>query len=764
MTPLSVVVPTHGRVDLFVQTLDSLRRQTLDDFDVVVTDDSPLTEDRDAIAAAVGSYGRDTGRVARYLFTAPRLGQARNTNQGLRAASGAVVRILHSDDLLASATLETELALMRDPRLDLRMLFHQVEPFRRAPRFTTTPSLSLVQPSLLARSMLHSGTPLPSATVVSRTLLDAVGGGMREDFDFLCDWDYALRLVAEEHRRRGFIGHLTPGFVGWRLHGDSTTGRLWHRHFVEHEQLMAELARDQALTASLIGDRTAQDRFFAAAVRYRYRRLCDDIAGMSPGQAAAALPRIVSCLTSPASLVARLTPAPWSWIGRRRYPDLVVSPARGEGADAAGRPPALVEPRRGLRFAAAASASAAVIRWAKSYAERQLADAPTAAGAWAPASGPSPVHVGDTVDIRPTMGGPIVESGRVALLTDYDNTTSFWPAQSLIAQAGRVVLTDLNRNAFAEPVLHQLLSVLPPGAVLDVPLTDNHHLTSFGFKALLDRLAPGEFTWVEQAKAGPAQHRLRYRRARPVRAAYAAPHTGWTFGLLTTGTRLQNVERYIDSIAAFCDEPHEILIVSPVGLGDLERRPGVRVLRFAEHDELGWITRKKNLIGDAARYSDLLVCHDRFSLTPDFCRSFRRWGYAYGIAAPRVQLADGSRGLDWAVVSSQNHVWSSGGLLDYRAWSQYAYNPGGATIVRKAFWQDFPWNENLFWNEHEDVELCRRVQRAGGVIALADATLLAAEDRWVHANPLIPYCDQNDVLFGRPVGEQRIRFLRPHAA
>ena len=109
-------------------------------------------------------------------------------------------------------------------------------------------------------------------------------------------------------------------------------------------------------------------------------------------------------------------------------------------------------------------------------------------------------------------------------------------------------------------------------------------------------------------------------------------------------------------------------------------------------------------------------------------------------------------------------MWSAGGLLDYRAYSQYAYNPGGATIVRKAFWRDFPWNENLFWNEHEDVELCRRVQRAGGIIGLTAASVIAAEDRWVDVNPRIPYCDQNEVLFGHPVGEQRIHFINNESA
>jgi hypothetical protein len=757
--PLSVVVPTHGRTDLVAETIDSLRRQTLDTFELIVPDDSPTSEDRDAIAGIVRDYAAATGRRASYLFTAPGLGQARNTNQGLKAARGAFVRILHSDDLLAPAALESELTVLDDRRLGARMLFHHVEPFVRRPRFAGTPSLSLVQPSLLARSMLHSGTPLPSATVVARTLLEEIGGGMREDFDFLCDWDFALRLIVAEHRRHGAIALVSPGYVGWRQHPDSTTGRLWHRHFLEHEQLMGELARDAALTESLIGDRLARDEFFARAVRYRYRRLASDVAGMRLAQAVAAVPRILRCVSSPASVQARLTPAPSSWLGRRRYPDLEIAASADGEADraAAGR----VEPRRGLRFAVAAHVATAIIRAGKRFAAG-AGSAAAAPGAEIPA-GPPPLTAAPSLEIRPSMDGPAAPPDRLLVLTEFNNSMNLWPVRHLIADTPHVVVSRLNVNAFVEPVLHQALRYTSPGAIVEVPLTDNRHLTGFGFKALIDKLAPGEFEWVDQSTSGPS-HRLHYRRRRRGHPTYDTPHTGWTFGVLTTGTRLANVERFIDSIAAFCPEPHEILIVSPVALGDLERRPNVRVLRFTEHDARGWITRKKNLVCELAQFSDILVCHDRFMLTPDFCRSFDAWGYGYGLAAPRVQLADGSRALDWAVVSSQNHVWSAGGLLDYRAYSQYAYTPGGATIIRRAFWQDFPWNENLFWNEHEDVELCRRIQRAGGVIALADALLLAAEDRWVRHNPLIPYCEANEVLYGRPVGEQRIRFLPQRAA
>lgn len=766
MIPLTVVVPTHGRTDLFLQTLDSLRRQTLAGFETIVTDDSVRAEDRALIREATLDYQRTTGRPASYLFSEPRLGQARNTNQGLRRARGRLVRILHSDDVLAPRALEAEVALMADPRLNLHVLYHHVEAFRDQPQFDRQPGLSLVQPSLLFRSFLHSGTPLPSATVFTREALEAVGGGMREDLDFLCDWEFFARLLVEQYRRQRFIGQLTRGYIGWRVHGDSTTGRLWHRHFLEHEQFMQELRENHELAEALIGDQGTRDGFFATAVRYRYRRLWEDICRMTPRQALDGLPRILRCALSRGSLRERLRPAPWTPRGSRKYPILVFQDRPAKAGRRPARPPRQRsnDPRQGWRFVLSAYASAAIIRWGKAQAHQSGAGESQAGAYSAPdAVGPALVSLGARVEIRPALAGqPVPES--VVVHTEYNNTTNLWPIRGLLNASSDLVIAGINANAYTEPVLHQILKLLRVGARVEVPIFDNAHLTSFGFKSLLEKLFPNQFAWVDQTQHGAGHHILRYRRRTAGHATYTAPHTGWSFGMITTGQRLENVERYIDSIERHCPHPYEVLIASPVDLPHIARRANVRVLRFTQRDELGWITRKKNLLASRARYSDILICHDRFWLTEDFVRTFDDWGYAYGLAAMRVKLPDGRRGLDWAVVSSQNQVCSTGGLLDYRAYSQYVYNPGGATVVRKAFWQDFPWNENLFWNEHEDVELCRRVQRAGGVITLTASTLIAGDDRWVHANPRIPYCDQNEVLYGKPVGEQRILFLPAEAA
>jgi hypothetical protein len=345
-----------------------------------------------------------------------------------------------------------------------------------------------------------------------------------------------------------------------------------------------------------------------------------------------------------------------------------------------------------------------------------------------------------------------------AVVSDYDNLFNLWRVRDQVQSAREVWLYYPNVNRFYHRSIKEVLKYIPLNQVVHLVLTCNQHLTWFGAKAVVEELFPLEFELIGQTRDANGQWVLSYRRGKAVAAHNAERHTGWTFGLLTLGKKRDEVLKYIDSIERACPDSYEIVIVCPHELTWLGDRSNLRVIRFSEKDDLGWITRKKNLICEEATFSDILICHDRFTVAHDFFTAFERWGYSYGIAAPRVCFENGARALDWAIVSSENRVWSTGGLLDYRAYSRYAYVPGGATLVRKSFAQRYPWSETLFWNEHEDVELCRRAQRSGEIIYLADSTVITSNDRWLQENPEIPYDDQTEQVLGGPVGEQRVHF------
>ncbi len=103
---VSVVLPTCRRPDLLRRAVESVRAQTLADWELIVSDDEPATG---AAWAYLESVARDEPRLRIVRNTGPH-GQIGNSNHALRHARGRWVKPLHDDDALRPGCLETMLA------------------------------------------------------------------------------------------------------------------------------------------------------------------------------------------------------------------------------------------------------------------------------------------------------------------------------------------------------------------------------------------------------------------------------------------------------------------------------------------------------------------------------------------------------------------------------------------------------------------------------------------------------------------------------
>lgn len=270
---MSVVVPTHGRVDLFKKTLDCLLEQTIQNFEVIVTDDSSLKQEQNQIKALV-SKAKNNGLNVKYIFTKPNLKQARNTNQGLKEAKGKYMRILHSDDVLAPNCLEMEIkAFETYPQCNF--ITHNVINFSNNIIFKLNASFEVfnLMTHWLNRN-IFLGCVIPTALSFKRDVYDRIGG-MNEKYDFLCDWDFFFRILLDGFQRQELSAiFFSKGLVGWRNHGNSITSTMSLTCFNEHKHFIDSIIpvyKNAKIISSKQLKQTIQD-----AVDFRYNRLLAD--------------------------------------------------------------------------------------------------------------------------------------------------------------------------------------------------------------------------------------------------------------------------------------------------------------------------------------------------------------------------------------------------------------------------------------------------------------------------------------------------------
>jgi len=112
---VAVVTPTRNRLQLLKETLDSVRGQTLPDWEHIVVDDGS----DDGTAELMAALSAEDPRMRYVVRQGPCSGANVCRNIGVRAARAPFVVLLDSDDVLAPGCLERRLAVMlRNEDLD----------------------------------------------------------------------------------------------------------------------------------------------------------------------------------------------------------------------------------------------------------------------------------------------------------------------------------------------------------------------------------------------------------------------------------------------------------------------------------------------------------------------------------------------------------------------------------------------------------------------------------------------------------------------
>lgn len=139
------------------------------------------------------------------------------------------------------------------------------------------------------------------------------------------------------------------------------------------------------------------------------------------------------------------------------------------------------------------------------------------------------------------------------------------------------------------------------------------------------------------------------------------------------------------------------------------------------------ITRKKNVLAQAARYPNLCILHDRVLLPTNFREAIEKFGDDYPftafqslwfadtwLAVPR-RYSDADTMLSLPDINFSKGRISRQDVLTFDATGFTGRHPkrasfgcdyltGSLYLCKKSVWQHVPQNESLYWQEYEDIE------------------------------------------------------------
>lgn len=221
----------------------------------------------------------------------------------------------------------------------------------------------------------------------------------------------------------------------------------------------------------------------------------------------------------------------------------------------------------------------------------------------------------------------------------------------------------------------------------------------------------------------------------------------FTFGIVTNGQLLDHTIRSIQQLNI---PNYEIIIVGSTPTNILSEH--IRYIPFDESVKEAWITRKKNLICEEAKYENVVLLHDYVIIHPDFYQGFLKFGSNYDVCVPKILNVDGSRYRDY-ILFPQYHWWSkvtgwkcNKFLLPY--WlptntklNKFVYISGSMYVVKKSIALKYPLDERLSWGKDEDVRFSITLSNNNVLMKCNPHSTVQFMKYKVRA-----YCMDNDVL------------------
>ena len=202
----------------------------------------------------------------------------------------------------------------------------------------------------------------------------------------------------------------------------------------------------------------------------------------------------------------------------------------------------------------------------------------------------------------------------------------------------------------------------------------------------------------------------------------------WTFGILSTEINFsnnilqhENLRRIIKSIVKqnINKEDYEILIIGSNSYNKNIKTDNVKFINFDETIKNKWITKKKNIIFDAAKFENIIVMHDYVIFEDNWYDGYQKFDYNWDVSMCKIYNKDGTRWRDWIlwwcgeapyILEHNNTRLCRNRLLydDRNYVNTEMYINGTVIIGKRDYLKLNKLDENLVWGQGEDCEWSRR--------------------------------------------------------
>jgi hypothetical protein len=194
----------------------------------------------------------------------------------------------------------------------------------------------------------------------------------------------------------------------------------------------------------------------------------------------------------------------------------------------------------------------------------------------------------------------------------------------------------------------------------------------------------------------------------------------FTFGIITSKNTCGYLDVIIESIVKQHIDTYEIIIVGDNNL-NVNNYPNIPIVQlpFNEHMKTSWITKKKNILCQHAKYENIVLIHDYIKLETGWYEGFKRYGNNFQFCINPIQRIDGSRYRDYLFFTPIiEHIIGNEAFIPYNVeipqpLNTLLYISGAYYVIKRDIALKYPLCENLAWGEGEDVVLSKELTCAG---------------------------------------------------